>query len=87
MCLHSEFVWNSIFYATAMSLSSPKPVYIERGICQAEVISERTDAFHKFLNLVATCDKVRYSSHLFKIKYSLNVLRSFYKHNMIITET
>ena len=32
---------------------------------QAEVISERTDAFHKFLNLIANCDNLLYSEYFY----------------------
>jgi len=39
----------------------PKKVLI--GNFKAEVISERTDAFHKFLNLVAVSDKLLYSDY------------------------
>jgi hypothetical protein len=39
----------------------PKKVLI--GNFKAEVITERTDAFHKFLNLIAVCDKLLYSDY------------------------
>ena len=39
----------------------PKKVLI--GNFKAEVITERTDAFHKFLNLIAQNDKLLYSDH------------------------
>jgi len=29
------------------------------------VISERTDAFHKFLNLIANCDNLLYSDYFY----------------------
>ena len=41
----------------------PKKVLI--GNFKAEVISERTDAFHKFLNLIANCDNLLYSDYFF----------------------
>jgi len=39
----------------------PKKVLI--GNFKAEVITERTDAFHKFLNLIGVCDKLLYSDY------------------------
>ena len=39
----------------------PKKVII--GNFKAEVITERTDAFHKFLNLIAQNDKLLYSDY------------------------
>jgi len=41
----------------------PKKVLI--GNFKAEVISERTDAFHKFLNLIANCDNLLYSDYFY----------------------
>ena len=35
------------------------------GNFKAEVISERTDAFHKFLNLIANCDNLLYSDYFY----------------------
>ena len=39
------------------------PKKVLYGNFKAEVISERTDAFHKFLNLVAVSDKLLYSEY------------------------
>ena len=35
------------------------------GNFKAEVISERTEAFHKFLNLIANCDSLLYSDYFY----------------------
>lgn len=41
----------------------PKKVLI--GNFKAEVISERTEAFHKFLNLISSCDSLMYSDYFY----------------------
>ena len=41
----------------------PKKVLI--GNFKAEVITERTEAFHKFLNLIANCDNLLYSDYFY----------------------
>lgn len=41
----------------------PKKVLI--GNFKAEVITERTEAFHKFLNLIANCDNLLYSEYFY----------------------
>lgn len=41
----------------------PKKVLI--GNFKAEVIAERTEAFHKFLNLIANCDNLLYSDYFY----------------------
>ena len=41
----------------------PKKVLI--GNFKAEVISERTEAFHKFLNLISSCDSLLYSDYFY----------------------
>lgn len=41
----------------------PKKVLI--GNFKAEVITERTEAFHKLLNLIANCDNLLYSDYFY----------------------
>ncbi len=41
----------------------PKKVLI--GNFKAEVITERTEAFHRFLNLIANCDNLLYSEYFY----------------------
>ena len=41
----------------------PKKVLI--GNFKAEVITERTEAFHKFLNLISNCDNILYSDYFY----------------------
>eukprot|EP00094_Tigriopus_californicus_P002240 TCALIF_02161-PA protein Name:"Similar to SNX20 Sorting nexin-20 (Bos taurus)" AED:0.16 eAED:0.16 QI:1/0.5/0/0.66/1/0.66/3/0/405 len=41
----------------------PKKVLI--GNFKAEVITERTEAFHKFLNLISSCDNLLYSDYFY----------------------
>lgn len=57
----------------------PKKVLI--GNFKAEVITERTDAFHKFLNLIACSDKLLYSDyfHAFLCSDEQNEAVSFIK--------
>lgn len=57
----------------------PKKVLI--GNFKAEVITERTDAFHKFLNLIAASDKLLYSDyfHAFLCSDEQNEAVSFIK--------
>ena len=50
----------TLFFSLSLSPSFLSCLRQLQYLClKAEVISERTDAFHKFLNLVAGSDKVR----------------------------
>jgi len=56
----------------------PKKVLL--GNFKAEVISERTDAFHKFLNLIANCDNLvstSQSNSNLSIQFIVNIKKAF----------
>jgi len=62
-CFIYECILKSFHPSVLGDFLFPKKVLI--GNFKAEVISERTDAFHKFLNLIANCDNLLYSEYFY----------------------
>jgi len=62
-CFVYECILRSFHPSILGDFMFPKKVLI--GNFKAEVISERTDAFHKFLNLIANCDNLLYSDYFY----------------------
>lgn len=62
-CFVYECILRSFHPSILGDFMFPKKVLI--GNFKAEVISERTDAFHKFLNLIASCDNLLYSDYFY----------------------
>ena len=62
-CFIYECILKSFHPSVLGDFLFPKKVLI--GNFKAEVISERTDAFHKFLNLIANCDNLLYSDYFY----------------------
>ena len=62
-CFIYECILKSFHPSILGDFLFPKKVII--GNFKAEVISERTDAFHKFLNLIANCDNLLYSDYFY----------------------
>ena len=62
-CFIYECILRSFHPSVLGDFMFPKKVLI--GNFKAEVISERTDAFHKFLNLIANCDNLLYSDYFY----------------------
>lgn len=62
-CFIYECILKSFHPSVLGDFLFPKKVLI--GNFKAEVISERTDAFHKFLNLISNCDNLLYSDYFY----------------------
>lgn len=62
-CFIYECILKSFHPSILGEFLFPKKVLI--GNFKAEVISERTEAFHKFLNLISSCDSLLYSDYFY----------------------
>jgi len=62
-CFIYECILKSFHPSILGDFLFPKKVLI--GNFKAEVISERTEAFHKFLNLISSCDSLLYSDYFY----------------------
>lgn len=62
-CFIYECILKSFHPSILGDFMFPKKVLI--GNFKAEVISERTEAFHKFLNLMSNCDSLLYSDYFY----------------------
>ena len=62
-CYVYECILRSFHPSILGDFSFPKKVLI--GNFKAEVITDRTDAFHKFLNLIANCENLLYSEYFY----------------------
>ena len=70
-CFIYECILRSFHPSILGDFQFPKKVLL--GNFKAEVISERTDAFHKFLNLIANCNNL-----VTEIKFFTEIFRRFY---------
>lgn len=62
-CYVYECILRSFHPSILGDFMFPKKVLI--GNFKAEVITERTEAFHKFLNQIANCDNLLYSDYFY----------------------
>jgi len=62
-CFIYECILKSFHPSILGDFMFPKKVLL--GNFKAEVISERTEAFHKFLNLMSNCDSLLYSDYFY----------------------